>query len=39
VVPLHANPAEVLLASAPPGLLADSVELASESVAVVRVSG
>ncbi len=39
VVPLHATPAEVLLASAPPGLLADSVELAAESVAVVRVSG
>jgi malto-oligosyltrehalose trehalohydrolase len=39
VVPLHATPTEVLLASAPPGLLADSVELAAESVAVVRVSG
>ncbi len=39
VVPLHATPAEVLLASSPPGLLAHSVELAAESVAVVRVSG
>jgi malto-oligosyltrehalose trehalohydrolase len=38
-VPLGSTPADVLLASSPPRLLAAAVELAPESVAVVRVSG
>jgi maltooligosyltrehalose trehalohydrolase len=39
VVPVDPTPEEVLLASSPPRLLTAAVELAPESVAVVRLSG